>query len=102
MTLVNDLPEKLKTALEKFRSFGDASLYGRLKKLEADTMSGILSPDKSAEMLQVLERELEQTKRLPLSRKRAALPRSSIRHNGVQQHGESASGRPFRHSRQDA
>ena len=63
VTLVNDLPEKLKTALEKFRSFGDASLYGRLKKLEADTMSGILSPDKSAEMLQVLERELEQTKR---------------------------------------
>lgn len=31
VTLVNDLPEKLKTALEKFRSFGDASLYGRLK-----------------------------------------------------------------------
>lgn len=64
VTLVNDLPERFNAAAEKFRSFGNAALCKRLKKLEADTMNGILSPDKGAEMLRALELELEKMKRV--------------------------------------
>ena len=77
VSLVNNLPEKLETSQAKFQAFGDATLCERLKKLQADTMSGALSPDLGAKILQKLEREL------CLAQRRAAFRETQKLYPGV-------------------